>query len=252
MDIKIQDLNISPNVKNDLQNAGFTKVSELIGHNYITLAPKFPHRYDLQSIINELNPLGYLLPPENEISIYDITMSKRLYNILERNNIIYLSQLSAYPKEEIMQFRNLGERTLAELEGICQKHNIHIGSIESIKKNFIHYDFPSGAYAMFFKSNISCIDDFSHKTTHDLYDICSHDYILTMKVYYILKRNGVVFDNWDDSYLFEFTNEKKATKLYNRYKLKMLSQLYSLSSGELKKLYNVSPELFTALNLTDS
>jgi hypothetical protein len=73
-----------------------------------------------------------------------------------------------------------------------------------------------------------------------------------MKVYYILKRNGVVFDNWDDSYLFEFTTEKKASKLCNRYKLKMLSQLYSLSGGELKKIYNVSPELFTALNLTDS
>lgn len=187
MDTKIQDLNISPSVKYALQNAGFTMVSELIGQNYITLVSKFPPHYNLLAIVQELNPLGYLLPPENEISIYDIPMSKRLHNILERNNIIYLSQLSEYPIEDIAKLRNLGEKTLEELEHICQKNNIHIGSIQSIKDKLAQYNFPAGAYAKFFKSNISSLDDFNHKTVHDLYNICSQDYILTIKVYYILK-----------------------------------------------------------------
>ena len=235
MDTKIQDLNISPSVKYALQNAGFTMVSELIGQNYITLVSKFPPHYNLLAIVQELNPLGYLLPPENEISIYDIPMSKRLHNILERNNIIYLSQLSEYPIEDIAKLRNLGEKTLEELEHICQKNNIHIGSIQSIKDKLAQYNFPAGAYAKFFKSNISSLDDFNHKTVHDLYNIRSQDYILTIKVYYILKKNGIILDDWNDKYLFEIVPEKKATRLWYRHQISTISQLSNRSADELKK-----------------
>ena len=38
-------------------------------------------------------------------------------------------------------------------------------------------------YGKFYKSNISSLDDFNHKTAHDLYNICSQDYILTIKGY---------------------------------------------------------------------
>lgn len=248
MDTKIQDLNISSNVKNDLQKAGFTKVSELIGHNYITLAPKFPQRYNLLAIIQELNPLGYLLPPENEISIYDIPISKRLHNILERNNIIYLSQLSEYPIEDIAKLRNMGEKTLEELNRICKKNNIHIGSIQSIKDKLAQYNFPAGAYAKFFKSNISSLDDFNHKTAHELYSICSQDYILTIKVYYILKKNGIILDNWNDKYLFEIMPEKTATRLWYRHQISTISQLSNCSANEFKKLYTISPELLSRSN----
>lgn len=77
---------------------------------------------------------------------------------------------------------------MEELEHICKKNNIHIGSIQSIKDKLAQYNFPAGAYAKFFKSNISSLDDFNYKTAHDLYNICSQDYILTIKVYYILKK----------------------------------------------------------------
>lgn len=73
---------------------------------------------------------------------------------------------------------------MEELEHICKKNNIHIGSIQSIKDKLAQYNFPAGAYAKFFKSNISSLDDFNYKTAHDLYNICSQDYILTIKVYY--------------------------------------------------------------------
>lgn len=89
------------------------------------------------------------------------------------------------------------------------KNNIHIGSIQSIKDKLAQYNFPAGAYAKFFKSNISSLDDFNHKTVHDLYNICSQDYILTIKVYYILKKNGIILDDWNDKYLFEIVPEKK-------------------------------------------
>lgn len=124
--MKIQDLNISAASKSALKSIGLTMVSELAGQNYITLISKFPKNYNIEPLIDELNSLGYLLPPSNEISIYDIPMSKRLQNALIRNGVKYLSQLSSYPKEEILHFRNLGEKTILELEQICQEYNIEI------------------------------------------------------------------------------------------------------------------------------
>jgi len=40
-------------------------VSELAGQNYITLINKFPKNYNIEPLIDELNALGYLLPPSN-------------------------------------------------------------------------------------------------------------------------------------------------------------------------------------------
>ena len=140
--MKIQDLNISAASKSALKGIGLTMVSELVGQNYITLINKFPKNYNIEPLIGELNTLGYLLPPSNEISIYDIPMSKRLQNALIRNGVKYLSQLSSYPKEEILHFRNLGEKTILELEQICQEYNIELQSMLHIKKYFDKYQFP--------------------------------------------------------------------------------------------------------------
>ena len=113
--MKIQDLNISAASKSVLKSIGLTMVSELAGQNYITLINKFPKNCNIEPMINELNTLGYLLPPSDEISIYDVPMSKRLQNALLRNGVMYLSQLSSYPKEDILPFRNLGEKTVVEI-----------------------------------------------------------------------------------------------------------------------------------------
>ena len=207
--MKIQDLNISAASKSALKSIGLTMVSELAGQNYITLINKFPKNCNIEPVINELNTLGYLLPPSNEISIYDVSMSKRLQNALIRNGVMYLSQLSSYPKEEILHFRNLGEKTAIELEQICQKYNIEIRSMLSIKEYFDKYQFPSKIYPILFQNNISCLDDFKHITANDLYHICQDDYCLTMQLYYILTDNGILFDNWQDKYIFEILPEKK-------------------------------------------
>ena len=206
--MKIQDLNISANSKSALKSIGLTMVSELAGQNYITLINKFPKNYNIEPLIDELNALGYLLPPSNEISIYDVPMSKRLQNALIRNGVMYLSQLSSYPKEDILHFRNLGKKTILELEQVCQEYNIEIRSMLAIKEYFDKYQFSSKLYPMLFQNNISCIDDFEHMTTNDLYLICNEDYSLTMHTYYILNENGIVFDNWQDKFIFEILPEK--------------------------------------------
>lgn len=94
MDLLIDDLKLSHYTKNTLHELGFTMVSDLEGYDYISLMQKYPrqHHY-IHAIIQELNDAGYLLPPDNAVSIYDVPMSKRLFHILERNYILYLSQL---------------------------------------------------------------------------------------------------------------------------------------------------------------
>lgn len=233
--MKIQDLNISAASKSALSSIGLTMVSELAGQNYITLINKFPKNYNIEPLISELNTLGYLLPPSDEISIYDVSMSKRLQNALIRNGVMYLSQLSSYPKEEILRFRNLGEKTVVELEQICQEYGIEMRSLLSIKEHFEKYQFPSKIYPLLFQNNISCIDDFKHTTANNLYHICQEDYSLTMQIYYILIENGIVFDNWQDKFIFEILPEKNAAMIWKKHKICMLSQMPSCNEYELKQ-----------------
>ena len=122
METYIDDLKLSQETKTALSRVlHITKVSELEGLNYLTLANKFPKEYNVTAIANELNTLGYLSLPENKISVKDIPMSKRLQNILMQNNILYLSQLSIHPREEMLKIRNMGEGTMSELDSICGK-----------------------------------------------------------------------------------------------------------------------------------
>lgn len=252
MNTKIQDLNISPTVKSALLSTGFTKVSDLAGHNYITLAKIFPKNCIVEPIINELNPLGYLLPPENEISIYDIPISSRLQNTLIRNNVMYLSQLSTIPKEEIAQFRNLGNKTIAELEQICQEYGIQIRSLSSLKETFNKYQFPAKIYPMFFKNGISCMNDFNHKTSYDIYTICEQDYPLTMKTYFILKKNGITLDDWHDKFIFEILPMRKADLLWKKHKVNTVSQFSDLTGQQLKEIFSDIPALAKTLDTLPS
>lgn len=238
--MKIQDLNISAASKSALKSIGLTMVSELAGQNYITLINKFPKNFNIEPLIDELNALGYLLPPSNEISIYDVPMSKRLQNALKRNGVMYFSQLASYPKEDILHFRNLGQKTILELEQICQEYNIEIRSILTIKEYFDNYQLPSKIYPMLFQNNISCLDDFKNMTANDLYHICQEDYSLTMQSYFILRKNGIVFDNWQDKFIFEILPEKNAALLWKRHKISMLSQMPDCSECTLKKALSSS------------
>lgn len=162
-------------------------------------------------------------------------MSKRLQNALKRNGVMYFSQLASYPKEDILHFRNLGQKTILELEQICQDYNIEMRSILSIKEYFDNYQLPSKIYPMLFQNNISCLDDFKNMTANDLYHICQKDYSLTMQSYFILRKNGIVFDNWQDKFIFEILPEKNAAMIWKKHKICMLSQMPSCNEYELKQ-----------------
>lgn len=224
MEKDIKDLKISSSVKLSLKDIGITKVSELKGYNYKTLASKFPAGYNVENIVAELNSVDCLLPPENEISVRDVPMSRRLRNILMRNSILYLSQLSMYSREKILQFRNMGENTMIEFDSLCQEHGIQIRSLAPIKEAFDKYHLPATIYEMFLRNDIACIDDFKQKSANDLYAICERNYMLTLKTYYILKKNGVMFVGWQDKYLFEILPQQKATLIWQKYSIAKISQ----------------------------
>lgn len=236
MEQYIDKLSLSSEIKLALRNIHITKVSDLDGLNYLTLAEKFPKGYNVTAIANELNSLGYLYPPENEISVYDISMSKRLQNSLIQNNILYLSQLSKRPREKILNFRNLGKSTMPELDSICQKYGIQIRSLASIKEAFDSCHFPATLHTIFFQNNIFCMDDFKHKNAHDLYAICQRDYALTMKTYYTLKKNGVMFEDWEDKYLFEILPKKKTSLIWQKYEISTVSQLPACNKQQLEEI----------------
>ena len=245
--MKIQDLNISAASKSALKSIGLTTVEELEGQNYITLINKFPKHCNIEPIINELNTLGYLLPPNNEISIYDVPMSKRLQNTLIRNGVMYLSQLSSYPKEEILHFRNLGEKTAIELEQICQEYNIKIRSLLSIKEYFDKYQFPSKIYPMLFQNSIFSLDDLKNITANDLYHICQEDYCLTMQIYFILEKNGIILEKWQNKFIFEILPEKNAALMWKNHKISMLSQIPDCNECTLKKILASSASFAAAM-----
>ena len=248
METYIKDLKLSEGVKTALSwTLQITKVSELEGLNYLTFANKCPKGCNATVIANELNALGYLYPPENEISVNDIPMSKRLQNVLVYNNILYLSQLSIHPREEILKFRNLGEGTMPELDSICQKYGIQIRSLASIKEAFDSCHFPTMLHNLFFQGKIFCMDDFKHKTAHDLYVICQCDYALTMKTYYTLKKNGVMFKDWEDKYLFEILPKKKTSLIWQKYEISTMSQFSDYNKEQLKEMTSLSPKLLDTI-----
>lgn len=248
METYIKDLKLSEGVKTALSwTLQITKVSELEGLNYLTFANKCPKGCNATAIANELNALGYLYPPENEISVNDIPMSKRLQNVLVYNNILYLSQLSIHPREEILKFRNLGESTMLELDSICEKYGIQIRSLASVKEAFDSCHFPAALHTIFFQSNIFCMDDFKHKTAHDLYAICQRDYALTMKTYYTLKKNGVMFEEWEDKYLFEILPKKKSSLIWQKYEISTVSQFSDYNKEQLKEMTSFSPKLLDTI-----
>lgn len=105
-----------------LKNMGISDISIEEGIDFSSIKLDFMAYYELEKVILELKP--YLRHPEGEVFLYDIPMSKRLLHILANYKVFYLSRLSNYTYQEILQFRNLGTKTLKELENVCKEYHI--------------------------------------------------------------------------------------------------------------------------------
>ena len=137
----IQELYDSLYIKKTLQELHITKLSELKEYDCLTLANKLPTHCHKVMIIRKLNALGYLPSAENAISIYDIPISRKMRNIFLRNGIVYLSQLSTYPREEILQFRTVGKNAMLEIDNLCEKYGIQNVPSPPLKKHLANFHF---------------------------------------------------------------------------------------------------------------
>lgn len=243
MKTDIQEHYDSIQFKKALQELHITSVSELKEYNCVTLANKLPTGYNKLMIIRKLYDLGYLPSAENTISIYDIPMSRKMQNFFLRNGIVYLSQLSAYPREEILQFRNVGKNAMLEIDNLCEKYGIQIHSLSPIKEAFSEFQFHRKMYPLFFRGGIFSVDDIRNKSAYDLYNICEQDYCLTMKTYHILRKNGVVLCDWNDQYLFEIISQRKSVQLFEEYGIIAVSQLSDCNERQLKVMSDSIPAL---------
>ena len=124
MDKPITKLRISTRLKEILCELGFTAASELEAYDFFSLQKQFPDCYYFEMIMKELVPLGYLSHPDGEPSVYELPISTRIKNALAIKRIFYLSQLSGYSRKQILRFRNLGVKSMTELETECQKRGI--------------------------------------------------------------------------------------------------------------------------------
>ena len=237
------ELHYSQYIKKILQKIHITKVSDLKEYDCLTLAKALPQDCNKALILKKLNDLGYLPSAENAISIYDIPMSRKMRNIFLRNGIVYLAQLSVYPREEILQFRNVGEYAMSEIDTLCEKYGIQIRSLSPIKEAFSEFQFHKKIYPLFFRGNIFSVDDIRNKSAYDLYNICEQDYCLTMKTYYALRKNGVTLCGWNDQYLFEILPQYKSVQLFKQYGIIAVSQLSDCSGQQLKIISDSVPEL---------
>lgn len=156
-------------------------------------------------------------------------MSQRLLHILERNYIFYLSQLPLCSKEEHAYMRNLGEQTMQALEEICKAHGIKLRSVQGIKENLAPYELPfhSIHYEGLYRYRITTFDELNNLTTHNLHMIYQQNYNDTMKIYHVLMEKGILFQPWEDRYLFEILSRKDAKTLSGRYQIYTIVQLRS-------------------------
>lgn len=237
------ELHYSQYIKKTLQKIHITKVSDLKEYDCLTLAKALPQDCNKALILKKLNDLGYLPSAENSISIYDIPMSRKMRNIFLRNGIVYLAQLSVYPREEILQFRNVGEYAMSEIDALCEKYRIQIRSLSTIKEAFSEFQFHKKIYPLFFRGSIFSVDDIRNKSAHDLYNICEQDYCLTMKTYHALRKNGVTLCGWNDQYLFEILPQYKSVQLFKQYGIIAVSQLSDCSGQQLKIISDSVPAL---------
>lgn len=230
-------------VEKYLDMLGMTNISDLSEHNYFSLLQIIPNLYIINKIVLKFISLGYIQPFDEALHLDNIDMETRLKNILKRNCIFYLQQLSVYPEELIYNFRGLGKSTMHKLKYICFEHDIHIPTLQPLKTTFKMYKFNTSLYFNFFIHNITSIDDFKYISANKLYSICNKNYILTIKTFKILKANNIILKNWGELYLFEALSFSMAQNIFLEYNICTVSELCKYLEKNSGTLSYITPDI---------
>ena len=116
-----------------------------------------------------------------------------------------------------MQFRNVGEYAMSEIDTLCEKYGIQIRSLSTIIEASSGFQFRKKIYPLFFRGELFSVDDIRNKSAHELYNVCGQDYCLTMK--------------------------NKSVQLFKQYGIIAISQLSDCSGQQLKIISDSVPAL---------
>ena len=64
-----------------------------------------------------------------------------------------------------------------------------------------------------------------------------------MKTYYTLKKNGVVFEDWEDKFLFEVLSQKNSSLIWKKYEIVKVSQFTDCNEAQLEEMTSIFPKL---------
>lgn len=238
--MNIDDLNISANVKTFLKELGFSTTESLSTHNLYTLTNISTNYSHVSQAVRELNDYGYLLHPQHETSINNLSISVRLKNSLNNNRVFYLSDLKMYTEKEVADFRNIGKKSMDELKDLCKKNDISFYKIPSLPVGYENVKMPPQLTKIFARSQIKTIDEFNRKTTLDLYQICNNDFYQTFEAYLFLKKINISILSWEEAFLFEYLNIHYTELFFGYYNIEKMSELMQLTDEELCYIKGIS------------
>lgn len=226
--MNIADLNLSPHIIIFLQKNQFLTTESLEGKDYYTLSKLTANFWLLSETMMELNALGYLLPSNHEQSLVTLPMSTRLKNSLHNNGLFYLSELQFYTREEVLQFRNTGVQTLAELEQLCAQKDVQFYQFPNCPDPWKRKTFFWSFKKAFSRAQVKSFEEFNHKTVYELYLICDKNFSLTREVYYLFQKYGICFLPSAEAFTFEFMSETNSKKIYSTFKMTQMKDLIKI------------------------
>lgn len=211
MEKLISELDLTRNVREALHRAGIEYVSELNNREITSISSEKYIPSDIRlNILDELIRKGYVPIPDGEVLVSGAGLSTRVMNILHRNCILYLSQLTELSSERIQRFRGLGRQGYKELLDTCRKYEIQIVSNGKYRDFAVELGLSTSYAEFFFDRKIDSLDYFNHISTDDLYSMCNHLYNTTMKLYYFLIRKDVVIEKGSHTFVFEILSHSQA------------------------------------------
>lgn len=151
-----------------LREIGVEDISEVEGMSVSEFMDKYSHMHFSNICLDRLLERGTIHVPEGELLVNELPITTRLKNILLRNDVYVLSDISKYCREEIVRFRNLGDATMKELEALCEKEKIHFISLKEIEDRMLGMKFTERQLFKMFRLHIFYPEDFLKVTDADI------------------------------------------------------------------------------------
>lgn len=162
-----------------------------------------------------------------DMSIFSLNMSKRLQNCLLKNEILSLSEIRFYTRNQVKMFRNLGKTMLGELDHLCSVCNVDYYVLPELPQHWHKKKSFRVLEKCFSTLQIQSLDVFTGITTLQLFHMLDQNYILTSIIYSFL-RTIQVFPPWEDSFLFEYLNLTLVKNIFWHSGIMNMSQLNEL------------------------